>query len=63
MPYVKRSKAEAALAELRSAYDASIAEAGVVLVQQTAPGADSHHVSRSCLDLLGWDERSLPRTA
>ncbi len=55
MPYVKRSKAEAALAELRSAYDASIAEAGVVLVQQTAPGADSHHVSRSCLDLLGWD--------
>lgn len=55
MPLVKRSKAQAALRDLRSAYDTSIAEAGLVLVQQTAAGADSHHVSQSCWDVLGWD--------
>ncbi|MEZ5238516.1 MAG: diguanylate cyclase [Microthrixaceae bacterium] len=55
MPFVKRSTAESALLELRSAYDASIAEAGVILVQQTSAGAETHHVSRSCVDILGWD--------
>ncbi|MCZ7631545.1 MAG: EAL domain-containing protein [Microthrixaceae bacterium] len=55
MPLIKRSKAQAALDDLRSAYDASIAEAGLVLLQQTAAGADSHHVSQSCLDVLGWE--------
>ncbi len=55
LPLVKRSRAEAALRDLRSAYDASIADAGLILVQQTAAGADSHHVSQSCFDVLGWD--------
>ncbi len=55
LPFVKRSTAEAALSELRSAYDESIAEAGLVLMQQTAAGADSHHASLSCRDLLGWE--------
>jgi EAL domain-containing protein (putative c-di-GMP-specific phosphodiesterase class I) len=55
MPLVKRSKAQAALNGLRTAYDASIAEAGLILVQQTATGADSHHVSQSCSEVLGWD--------
>ncbi|MCB0953770.1 MAG: hypothetical protein KDB13_13855, partial [Microthrixaceae bacterium] len=55
LPLVKRSTAHAALRDLRAAYDSSIADAGLVLVQQTAPGQDSHHVSLSCLDLLGWD--------
>lgn len=55
LPLVKRSKAQAALHDLRSAYDASISEAGLILVQQTAAGADSHHVSQSCVDVLGWD--------
>ncbi len=55
MPLVKRTKAQAALRDLRAAYDASIAEAGLVLVQQTAVGADTHHVSLSCIDVLGWD--------
>lgn len=55
MPFVKRTTAEAALQELRSGYDAAIAQAGLVLVQQTSAGADSHHVSPSCTDILGWD--------
>lgn len=55
LPLVKRSKAQAALHDLRAGYDASIAEAGLVLVQQTATGADSHHMSQSCVEILGWD--------
>ena len=52
---MRRRTAETHLAALRSAYDHSYADAGVILVQQTSAGADSHHISRSVQDLLGWD--------
>lgn len=40
---------------MRAAYDRALGEAGMVLVQQTAAGAESHHVSPSVAALLGWD--------
>jgi EAL domain-containing protein (putative c-di-GMP-specific phosphodiesterase class I)/GGDEF domain-containing protein/PAS domain-containing protein len=52
---MRRKTAEARLAAIREGYDRSYAEAGMVLVQQSAAGADSHHVSRSVYDLLAWD--------
>ncbi|MCP4433888.1 MAG: EAL domain-containing protein [Actinomycetia bacterium] len=52
---MRRRTAARHLDSVRSAYDQSLTDSGVVLVQQTAAGADNHHMSRSVLDLLGWD--------
>ncbi|MGI9579268.1 MAG: EAL domain-containing protein [Microthrixaceae bacterium] len=54
-PFVRRKRAESALAAIRGLYDQSYVDSGIVLIQQTAAGADSHHVSGSVHNLLGWD--------
>ncbi len=52
---MRKSSATKAVNDVRTAYDESLSGAGIVLVRQIAAGADSHYVSRSALDILGWD--------
>ncbi len=51
----ERRRHQAALLNLRQAYDAALGDSGVVLFQQTSAGADSFHVSGSVTKVLGWD--------
>jgi len=46
---------------VRGDYDDALAAAGVVLVQQVAPGIDRYHVSRSVTAVLGWDPTAFLR--
>jgi len=46
---------------LRDDYDHALTEAGVVLVQQAAPGVDRYHVSSSVTAVLGWDPTAFLR--
>ncbi len=51
----RRRRAEDELARTRAAYDTALAESGVVLFNQVAPGLDGHHVSPSMGSVLGWE--------
>ncbi len=51
----RRREAEEELARTRAAYDAALAESGVILFNQVAPGLDGHHVSPSMGAILGWE--------
>lgn len=52
---MRRKEAEAGAAGLRAAYDLAIAEGGIVFLQQTAAGSNTHHTSASVRELLGHD--------
>lgn len=51
----RRRRIDEATAAVRHGYDRALLDAGIVLFQQVTHGEDSHYVSSSIADLLGWD--------
>ncbi len=58
LPWTRRRRSEDRLAAVRASYDDALGVGGVIIVQQTAVGADSHHVSASVSAVLGWEPTS-----